>query len=144
MRKESNKVRLFPEYFDKEVPRRNGRRLPKNLAIKDPTLLELKIAAQKMNLEVETREASHPSYHTDKRGMLLVTLPKDQEIKKTALIKRISQLTVSFSRPYIADKRQKAAEERKKKEMKRPKDPKDAGSKKRPSDKGKGPRPRRR
>jgi signal recognition particle subunit SRP19 len=143
MRKEKNKIRLFPEYFDKDVSRRNGRRLPKNKSIKDPKLLELKIAAQKMSLETEeNKTASYPTFPTDKRGMLIVTVPDDYELKKTGVIKRISELTVSFSRPLIEEKL-KAEKEKADKKRDKQQNRKDFGKK--GSDKPrKDPKPRRR
>ena len=146
MRKEKNRIRLFPEYFDRDTSRRVGRRLPRNHSIKDPNLLELKLAAQKMGMETELLpEISHPSSPTEKKGMLIITLPEDVEMTKTGVIKRISELTVSFSRPLLEEKRKKEIEKKKQAEKKKDKRFQGPIRVTKPGDKQrKGPKPRRR
>ncbi|OLS28105.1 MAG: Signal recognition particle 19 kDa protein [Candidatus Heimdallarchaeota archaeon LC_3] len=146
MRIEKNRIRLFPEYFDRNVSRRVGRRLPRNNSIKDPNLLELKLAAQKMGLETDLfPESSHPSSPTDKKGMLVITLPREMEIKKSGVIKRISELTTSFSRPLLQEKRRKEIENKKQADKKKDKRYQGTSRITKSSDKQrKGPKPRRR
>ena len=97
------RIRLYPEYFDKGISRRQGRRLSNQLAIKDPTLVELKIAAQKLGYVVETREGAHPANSIARRGMLLLKAPDDNPnvMNKDKLVKRVSQLVVSYARQAI-------------------------------------------
>lgn len=109
------RIRLYPEYFDKGISRRQGRRLSNQLAIKDPTLVELKIAAQKLGYVVETREGAHPANSIARRGMLLLKAPDDNPnvMNKDKLVKRVSQLVVSYARPAIEQKKRELAEEKK-------------------------------
>ena len=146
MRKEKNRIRLFPEYFDRDVSRRVGRRLPRNHSIKEPNLLELKLAAQKMGMETELLpEISHPSSPTENKGMLIITLPENVEMTKTRAIKRISELTVSFSRPLLEEKRRKELERKKLEEKKKDKRYQGPTHGKKPTDKQRrSPKPRRR
>ena len=115
MRKD-NRFRIFPEYFDRNVSRRSGRRLPVPLSLNGPpSLIEIKIAAQKMNLEPEVnKDVCHPAFSTGKRGMVLVNVPQENKLAKLAVLKRLSQLITSFARPAIEQELKKKTEELKK------------------------------
>ena len=108
-------IRLYPEYFDKGVSRRQGRRLSNQLALKDPSLVELKIAPQKLGYIVETHEGAHPAHAIKRHGMLLLKPPEENPnpMNKDKLVKRISQLVVSYARPAIEQKKKELAEEKK-------------------------------
>ena len=56
MRKAKDLV-FYPEYFDINLSRAEGRRLSKNIAIKAPRLKELYIAAKRANLEAVLDES---------------------------------------------------------------------------------------
>lgn len=86
MRKQ-DKVILWPAYFDSTKARGEGRKIPKNLAVPSPKILELKETAERLGFEHElVLEASYPKTPWLKTGMLLVAKkePKSQIIKKIA------------------------------------------------------------
>ncbi|MEM3760016.1 MAG: signal recognition particle subunit SRP19/SEC65 family protein [Candidatus Bathyarchaeia archaeon] len=90
MRK-TEKIIIWPAYFDSTKTRKEGRRVPKNFAVPSPKILELKEAVEKIGLEYEiVSDSSYPKMPWLKTGMLLV---KKKEAK-AQIIKKISkQLT---------------------------------------------------
>ena len=86
MRK-TEKIIVWPAYFDSTKTRKEGRRVPKGLAVPSPKILELKEAAEKIGLEYEiVSGSSYPKTPWRKTGMLLVKKKeaKAQIIKKIA------------------------------------------------------------
>ena len=80
MRKQ-NKIVLWPVYFDSNRTRREGRRLPKKLAIPLPKLEEIQKAVVRMGLQPEiVADAVHPSSPWQKTGLLII-LKKDSKAK---------------------------------------------------------------
>jgi len=72
MRKQ-DKIIIWPAYFDSTKTRRDGRRIPKSLAVPSPKILEIKDAAEKIGLECElVPDAGYPKTPWLKTGMLLV------------------------------------------------------------------------
>ena len=87
MRKQ-NKIFLWSIYFDANKTRREGRRVPKKLAVASPKVEELQRAAKKIGLQPETvSDAAHPSSPWRRTGLLIV--PKRESKGKT--LKRISE-----------------------------------------------------
>jgi signal recognition particle subunit SRP19 len=90
MRK-TEKIIIWPAYFDSTKTRKEGRRVPKNLAVPSPKILELKEAAEKIGLEYEiVPDSSYPKMPWLKAGMLLV---KKREAKAQIIKKIANQLT---------------------------------------------------
>ena len=86
MRKQ-DKIIIWPAYFDSAKTRRDGRRIPKSLAVPSPKILEIKDAAEKIGLECElVPDAGYPKTQWLKTGMLLVKRneTKDRIIKSVA------------------------------------------------------------
>lgn len=86
MRKQ-DKIIIWPAYFDSTKTRSDGRRIPKNLAVPSPKILEIKEAVEKLGLNYElVLDAGYPKTPWLKTGMLLVTKkePKNKLIKKIA------------------------------------------------------------
>ncbi len=87
MRKLENKAIIWPNYFDANKTRKEGRRVAKNCAVQAPKILEIKEAADKLGLENEINiEAHFPKTPWSKGGMLIVTKnePKEEIIQKLA------------------------------------------------------------
>jgi signal recognition particle subunit SRP19 len=81
MRKQ-NKLVLWSIYFDVNKTRREGRRVPKKLAVSSPKIEELQRAARKLYLQPETVfDAMHPSSPWQKSGLLVI--PKKETKVKT-------------------------------------------------------------
>jgi signal recognition particle subunit SRP19 len=66
---------LYPEYFDSRLSRKEGRRVPKNLAREAPTMEAVLNAARAADPGLEPRaepkKAYSPRWH-DRRGRVLV------------------------------------------------------------------------
>ncbi|MBS7616675.1 signal recognition particle protein Srp19 [Candidatus Bathyarchaeota archaeon] len=86
MRKQ-DKIIVWPAYFDATKTRKEGRKIPKSLAVPSPKITELKEAVEKLGFEHElVPEAGYPKTPWLKTGMLLIAKkePKNQIIKKIA------------------------------------------------------------
>lgn len=87
MRKLDNQSIIWPIYFDCNKSREEGRRVPKNLAVISPKILEIKEAADKIGLENEINLDAHfPKNPWAKTGKLIVEKKeaKEEIIKKIA------------------------------------------------------------
>ena len=84
--KGTDKYVIWPVYFDKDIARANGRRVPKNLAIDKPTVQDIFKIAQSLRLNPIIEQKSYPSVWWTK-GRILV----DQKGSKTDVIRSIAQ-----------------------------------------------------
>jgi signal recognition particle subunit SRP19 len=85
-----DKAIIWPIYFDTNKTRKNGRRVPKNMAVQSPKILDLKEAVDKLGLKNEVNlEAHFPKMHWAKTGMLLV---EKKEAKQKIVLKIAKQL----------------------------------------------------
>ena len=100
------RIRIYPEYFDSSLTRAQGRRVSKKQALENPTLLELKLSAQKLHFNVEvdekkaySRQWSHP------KGLVYVSKTDAQPDlpAKTVLLRNLSKTVKEFARPRIAE-----------------------------------------
>jgi len=80
MRKQ-NEIFLWPVYFDANKTRREGRRVPKNLAIPLPKLEEIQKAVKRMGFQLKmVPDAVYPSSPWQKTGLLIIP-KKDSKVK---------------------------------------------------------------
>jgi signal recognition particle subunit SRP19 len=87
MRKQDKAI-IWPAYFDSAKTRKKGRRVPKNLAVQSPKILEIKEAAETLGLKHEvTMEKGYPKTPWLKTGMLLV----EKKGSKEQVINRIAK-----------------------------------------------------
>ncbi len=82
---------LWVDYFNSSLSRADGRRVPTNQAVKNPTLQELAKAAERLNLQAELVEAAFPKRMNVKTGYL--SIPKSD--KKSQTIREISSMLAS-------------------------------------------------
>jgi signal recognition particle subunit SRP19 len=86
--RKQEKVIIWPTYFDSGKTRKEGRRVPKNLAVPAPKSLEIEGAAAKLGLEPEIiPEKGYPKTPWNKMGMVLV----EKENSKEQVIIRIAK-----------------------------------------------------
>jgi signal recognition particle subunit SRP19 len=72
MRKQ-DRVIVWPVYFDATKTKAEGRRVPKNLAVPMPKLMEIKDAAERIGLQHEiVQDVGYPKVPWVKAGRLLV------------------------------------------------------------------------
>ena len=64
---------LWPHYFDAGLTRKQGRRVPDDVAVKGPDAEWVATAAKRLHIEAEVEEkAAHPSVPFEKVGRVLV------------------------------------------------------------------------
>jgi len=79
---------LWPRYFDARLSRAEGRRVPKDLAVREPDVKWLESAARKAGLDpVVQADAKHPAKPYRVAGRVLV--PKADG--KEATIRRVAE-----------------------------------------------------
>ena len=87
--KDTDRFVLWPLYFDRNVSRRNGRRVAKKQAVDGPTVDALAKAAQSLGLHPEVEKtATHPSQPWKPQGRVLV----DAKHAKTEVLEQIARV----------------------------------------------------
>jgi signal recognition particle subunit SRP19 len=82
------KVIIWSAYFDQTRTRKEGRRVPKSLAVPSPKILEVQEAAQKIGLDFEVvPDKGYSKMPWTKTGMLLV----EKKGSKEQIISRIAK-----------------------------------------------------
>ncbi len=98
MRRPKDMIAVFPEYLDKNLPRSRGRRLPRSMAVENPTLEEIQLAAKKLNLDVQVRpDAAYPRNWWERRGLALVK----KNGSKLSTLKSLAREIEEYVRPMI-------------------------------------------
>jgi signal recognition particle subunit SRP19 len=96
-----DKAIIWPIYFDTSKTRKEGRRVPKNLAVQFPKIDEIKQAADKLGLENEVNLNAHfPKNHWSKTGMLLVEKKEAKEKVIQKLAKQLVKIKSAQQIPY--------------------------------------------
>ena len=98
MRKQDKAI-IWPVYFNQAKTRKEGRRVPKELAVKSPRITEITAAVTKLGLEHEVlAEACYPKMPWVKTGMILVekTGSKEQAIKEIA--EQLLKLRIKYAK----------------------------------------------
>lgn len=89
---EDTAITLWPEYFDINRTRAMGRRLPKDLCVKDPDIDIIAKGALILDLEYEVYEnKAYPANWAAKNGCVRVERGK---ISKTELLPKIAEILV--------------------------------------------------
>ncbi len=71
--RKQQKTILWPAYFDVSKTRKEGRRVPRNIAVLNPNVAELQKVAERLGMKPEVdAEAAHPLTHWRKSGRLWV------------------------------------------------------------------------
>lgn len=78
---------LYPCYFNAELRRDQGRRVPRVRGVSNPTLADLERAVKKSGLPYRVEEKHHPAYWMKKEGRLVVEWKESKEV----LLKRVAQ-----------------------------------------------------
>jgi len=87
MRKQDRAI-IWQAYFDQTKTRKEGRRVPKSLAVQSPKILEIQEAAQKLGLDFEVlADKGYPKVPWSKTGMFLV----EKRGSKEQIINRIAK-----------------------------------------------------
>ncbi|MFX1559778.1 MAG: signal recognition particle subunit SRP19/SEC65 family protein [Promethearchaeota archaeon] len=87
MRKHDGMLVVWPAYFEKDLSRAQGRRIPNNLAASNVTLKILQMAAESSGFEYETEpDKQYPRGFSDKNGYLIITNPDNHKKKRVLLM----------------------------------------------------------
>jgi signal recognition particle subunit SRP19 len=85
--KRDGQIVLWTRYFDAELTRKEGRRVAKEKAVREPRAGHIAEAAKSLGLEVVLeKEAAHPADAWRKEGRVLVKSewPKEETIQRVA------------------------------------------------------------
>jgi len=82
------KIRLWPAYFDASLSRGQGRRVPKEKAVRDPTAEAVEKAAQRLGLNPTVEPGTAYSKQPWRRTGLIQV---DRKGKKTEIITKVAQ-----------------------------------------------------
>jgi signal recognition particle subunit SRP19 len=79
---------IWPVYLDGEKSRKEGRKVPKELGVKNPKLKDIFNALKKMGYSAEiVKNKSYPKEHWETLGYIKVNI--DNNISKMDLIKKV-------------------------------------------------------
>ncbi len=106
--KDYDRYVFWLDYFDSELKRTQGRRVPLSSATRAPTLAELGEACRRLNLQPQPQQARYPSMPTKDSGYVSVTKASG---KRALLLKIAKELTIVRG---LSQKRQPQAQGRKK------------------------------
>jgi len=77
---------LYPCYFNAALKRAEGRRIPRERAVKDPTLMDLEKAAKRAGLSFRSEQKHYPARWWQKEGRIVVQWKESKE----ELLKRVA------------------------------------------------------
>ncbi len=106
--KDYDRYVFWLDYFDSELKRTQGRRVPLSSATRAPTLPELGEACRRLNLQPQAQQARYPSMPAKDSGYVSVTKASG---KQALLLKIAKELTIVRG---LSQKRQPQAQSRKK------------------------------
>jgi signal recognition particle subunit SRP19 len=118
MRKRDGMLVFWPAYFDKNLTRMQGRRIPSNLAAPDVTLKILEKAAESSGFEFESEsDKQYPRGFSDKNGYLLVANPENHKKKRMLLMlaKGVRRAVAQRESARLAAEKKKKGKGKKKK-----------------------------
>jgi len=79
---------IWPAYFDADLTRSKGRRVPEELAVPSPELEEIAQAVQQVGYDaVVERDVAYPREHYQQRGRVLV---KDADDAKNDVVQAVA------------------------------------------------------
>ncbi len=84
---------LWPSYFNKKIPKRLGRRVPKKLAVSNPTAKDILKAAKNLGFEGHIEKGSYPRLWWLHEGKIII---KAEGLNKNELIRRIAEELVKM------------------------------------------------
>jgi signal recognition particle subunit SRP19 len=88
--KEYERYVIWLDYFNSELKRREGRRVPLNSATRAPTLEELGEACRRLNIQPATQVARYPSSPSKESGYVSVTKTKPKHALLMKVAKELS------------------------------------------------------
>jgi signal recognition particle subunit SRP19 len=121
MRKREGMLVIWPAYFDKDLSRMQGRKIPSNLAASNVTLKILEMAAESSGFEFEIDpDKQYPRGYSNKNGYLLVSNPENHKKKRVLLMlaKGVRRAVAQRESARLAAEKKKKGKGKKKKKRK--------------------------
>lgn len=78
---------LYPCYFNAGYSRAKGRRVPRSLSAKAPSLIDLEHALTRLGLAFRIEENHHPEHWIRREGRVVVTWTESKEV----LMRKVAQ-----------------------------------------------------
>ena len=126
MRRDNTHYFIFPEYLDKTLTRKEGRRLSLDLALENPTITEIRLAAEKLEYNYEVQKyAAYPRQWWERNGLILIEKKKP----KLQTLKDLSREINVHIRPALEKQKKSLAKEAKKRRSTKRAPPKKAEDK---------------
>jgi signal recognition particle subunit SRP19 len=111
LRRDTTHYFVFPEYLDKTLTRKEGRRLSLDFAIESPTVTEIRLAAEKLEFDYEVQKyAAYPRQWWERKGLILIEKKKP----KLQTLKDLSKEIKVHIRPALEKQKKSLAKEAKK------------------------------
>jgi signal recognition particle subunit SRP19 len=82
---------LYPCYFNAALDRRRGRRVPRQMGAKGPSLADIERALKKLGIRFRTEDHHHPAHWMRREGRVIVEWKQAKE----ALIKKVARQMVN-------------------------------------------------
>ena len=76
---------LYPCYFNAELMRSQGRKVPLSKAVKNPTLIEIEHALKKNGVKFRVEQKHHPGHWAKREGRIIA----EWDMPKRELLKRV-------------------------------------------------------
>lgn len=84
---ETDRIVIWPIYFDSRISRNGGRRVSRRSAVKSPRLDEIAEAARVLNLNCTIEDTkAHPAAWWEKQGRVLV---KKTDASKSSILREV-------------------------------------------------------
>ncbi|TFH10069.1 MAG: signal recognition particle protein Srp19 [Candidatus Thorarchaeota archaeon] len=118
MRKHDGTLIFWPAYFDQNITRSQGRKLPSKLSAPDVTLDLLEKAAESAGLEYELEpEKRYPKDWMEPKGYIIITNDEGHKKKRLMLMlaKGVRRVAAQRESERIAEEMKKAKKKGKKK-----------------------------
>ena len=88
---------IYPEYFDSNISRSQGRRVSLSIADPTPHLKKIVKACERLEIEHQSEpEKAHPSFWWKKSGRVLIPTDKNNKMPKEELIQTIAKTARKF------------------------------------------------
>ncbi|MCE7737492.1 MAG: hypothetical protein GPJ54_21560 [Candidatus Heimdallarchaeota archaeon] len=88
---------IYPEYFDSNISRSQGRRVSLSIADPNPHLKKIVKACERLEIECQSQpDKAHPSFWWKQSGRVLIPIDKNNKLPKEELIKTIAKTARKF------------------------------------------------
>lgn len=86
-------ITIYPQYFDKNLTLSEGRKVPKNLAVREPSLNEIAKALKKLKLQhTLEKNKSYPKKWYEKTGRIIVENKKSKRETLKEIADKIKEM----------------------------------------------------